>query len=81
MTEAVLNIAKSDLSRKVGQDIAAKTEMTLTEIKTRGTTAECAAVLTAKYPAETRLPEAKLPITYVADYSSDNGDTVKVRGL
>jgi hypothetical protein len=68
----------------VGQDVAMKTDMTLSGIKTTGDTGgryECAAELDSKFPAETRLPEAKLPITYVSDHHSDSGHSVKVHGL
>jgi hypothetical protein len=83
-TETVIKMAKEDLVKKVGQDVATKTEMTLSGIKTTGDNGgryECAAELDAKFPAETRIPEAKLPITYVSDNHGDSGHTVKVHGL
>jgi hypothetical protein len=83
-TDAVIKMAKDDLVKKVGQDVAMKTDMTLSGIKTTGDNDgryECAAELDSKFPAESRIPEAKLPITYVSDNHGDSGHTVKVHGL
>lgn len=83
-TEAVVKYAKEDLTKKVGQDVALKTEMILTGIKTtndKDGRHECAAELDAKFPTETHLPEAKLPITYVSEHNTETGHSVKVHGL
>ena len=83
-TDAVIKVAKEDLIKKVGQDVAMKTEVTLSGIKTTADKEgryECTAELDSKFPGETHLPEAKLPITYVSDSHGDSGHTVKVQGL
>jgi hypothetical protein len=82
-TDAVIKVAKEDLIKKVGHDVAMKTEMTISAIRATGDKDgryECAGVLDAKFPADTRIPEAKLPITYVSEHH-ETGPSVKVHGL
>jgi hypothetical protein len=61
-----------------------KTEMMLTGIKdtsNKDGRYECAAELDTKFPTDTRLPEAKVPITYVSEHHADTGHSIKVHGL